>query len=256
VTVATLLEKAYGSFSTRRFESAVAALCEDLRVKIGVRSTASAGWLQIDVTGEDEAVALNLLDREIGLAPASAENVSKCCGLRGRVVSVAESRAELYVDVGVFEPEVFCAAVPLWRLQAQLADGVKLPLQSLAELFGFVDFASIHVKILDELDREKGSWETELSEMQVSRFSERLDSNLDRLVVLGASRGEVGAAVESSRHFRDVIRIESFGLFEHAVLYKLGTEAVGLIPKLGPRLRDASLAPFSPRKIKQLIKRR
>jgi len=255
VTVVTLLEKVYGSFSVGRFESAIDALREDLKVRISVRSTASEGWVQVDVTGEDEAVALNLLDREIGLAPASAEKVSKFCALRGRVISTADSRAELYVDVGVFEPAVYCAAVPLWRLQAQLSDGVKLPLQRLAELFGLVDFVPMHVRILDDLNHERGLWEAELSGVQVSRFSGWLDSNLDRLVVLGATRGEVEEAVERAGHFRDVVRIESFGLFEHFVLCKLGTEAVGLIPKLGPRLRDASLTPFSPKKIKQLIRR-
>ena len=255
MTIATLLEKAYGTFSARRFEATISDFCKGLRVKISVRGTANSGWIEIDATGEDEAVALKFLDREIGAAPTSAENISEFSALRGKIVNAAKSRTELYVDVGVFEPSNYCAAIPLWRLQAQLSDGVKLPLQQLTELFCLYDFAPIHIKILEEFSREKGFWEAELSEGQLSRFSEWCELNLDRLIVVGASQNEVEVAIERARHFRDVIKIENLGLFEHAVLCKLGTEAIGLIPRLGPHLSVASLAPFSPRRIRQLVKR-
>jgi hypothetical protein len=76
---------------------------------------------------------------------------------------------------------------------------------------------------------------------------------LDRLIILGAAAGSVRRAVEVSRHFRDVVTIEALGLFEHAVLCKLGTDAVGLIPAIGRILRTAAMAPFSPRKIRHAI---
>lgn len=255
MTIATLLEKAYGTFSKRRLESAISALCKGLKVRISVRSIANSGWIEIDATGEDEAVALKLLDREIGIAPTSTDNLSKFSALRGKIVNLSKSRTELYIDVGVFESSNYCAAIPLWRLQAQLGDGVKLPLQQLTELFCLYDFVPIHIKIIEEFNMEKGFWEAELSEGQLSRFSEWIKSDLDRLVVFGVSQSEVETAVERARHFRDVIKIENLGLFEHAVICKLGTEAIGLIPRLGPHLRVASLAPFSPRRIRKLIKR-
>jgi len=255
VTIATLLEKAHGPFSERRLESAISALCKGLKVKISVRGTANGGWIRVDATGEDEAVALKLLDREIGIAPTSAKNVSRFSTLRGKIVNVAKSRTELYIDVGVFEPSNYCATIPLSKLRTHLGDGVKLPLQQLAELFCLYASVPIHIKIIEELDREKSSWEAELSERQLSRFSEWVKSDLDRLIVVGASQSEVETAVERARHFRDIIRIENLGLFEHAVICKLGTEAIGLIPRLGPHLRVASVAPFSPRRIRKLINR-
>jgi len=45
------------------------------------------------------------------------------------------------------------------------------------------------------------------------------------------------------------------GWLEHAIVCKLGTDAVGLIPAVGRFLRTATLAPFSPRKIRQIIER-
>jgi len=255
VTRATLLEKAYGSFSSRSFETMLSLLCKDLKAKVRVQGLVDQRWVQIDVTGEDEAAALKLLDCEIGLAPPSAENIGKSSTIGGKVVNSAKSKAELHVDIAVFEPKNYCAVVPLWRLQAQLVDGVKLQLHRLAELFCLCDYMPVEIKIVKELDYEKGFWEAELSEVQLSRFSGWLNSNLDRLIVLGASRSEIEVAVERARHFRDIIKIETLGPFEHAVVCKLGTEAVGLIPRLGPYLRIANIVPFSARRIKQLVKR-
>ena len=255
MTLATLLEKAYGSFSTRSFETALRTLCGDLKIKVEVQGASARGWVQVNVSGEDEAVALRLLDREIGLAPVSAERVERFSVFRGKIVDSAKSRTELYVDVGLSDSGIHDAFVPLWRLQAQLGDGKKIPLQRLIELFCLFDFAPLSIKIVGDLRRERNVYEAELSEDQLSRFSGWLNSNLDRLIAFGATRNEVVRAVERAHHFRDVSQIEALGPMEHALLCKLGTDAVGLVPKLGPHLASADLAPFSPRRIKQLIDR-
>ena len=255
MTVVTLLEKAYGSFSTRSFVTVLRELCGDLKIKVGVQGCSPRGWIEIDVSGEDEAVALRLLDREIGLAPASSEKVDGFSVFRGKVVDSTKSRIELYTDVGLRNSGIYDAFVPLWRLQAQLGDGKKMPLQRLVELFCLFDFMPLSIRTMSDLRREEGVYEAELSEDQLSRFSGWLNSNLDRLIVSGASRNEVADAVERAHHFRDVSQIEMLGPLEHALLCKLGTDAVGLLPKLGPHLTAANLAPFSPRKIKQLINR-
>lgn len=255
MTAITLLDKAYGSFSHQRLETMLYSLCKGLRVKIRVKGETAREWVQIDIAGEDEPVALKLLDREIGLAPVSADEVGRLSGLRGKVISSDESMTELRVDVGVFEPRICDAVVTLQRLQAQLADGRTLPLQRIIQLFCLIDFMPVHIKIIGDLNSTEGFWQAELSEFQLSQFSDWLKSSLDRLIVLGAGVREVEVAVKRSSHFRDVLRIDALGLYEHAVLCKLGTDAVGLMPKLGPYLRHAFLVPFSPRKVKEEVKR-
>jgi len=255
VTATTLLEKAYGSFSPHSLETMLLSVCQGLRVKIKVLRKTTRDWIQVEVMGEDESVALRLLDREIGLAPTSIEEVEKFSALHGKVIDCGRSAAELHVDIGVLSPRVYDAVIPLPRLQAQLADGKNLPIQRLITLFCLYDFTPLHVKIVAGLNTEKGFWEAELSEVQLSRLSSWLKSNLDHLMVLGASRREVEASVERSRHFRDVLNIETLGLLEHAIPCKLGTDAVGLMPKLGPYLRHAFLAPLSPRRIKEEVGR-
>lgn len=255
MTVTTLLEKAYGSFSIKSFETLLLSLCEGLRVGVRVQGTSGRGWVHIEVSGEDESVALRLLDREVGLAPVSAEGIGRFSVLRGKIVDPAKSKTELFVDVGLPDSEFSGSFIPLWRLQAQLGDGRKMPLQHLIELFCLFDFVPVSVRIVSDFSREKRAYEAEFSEAQLSRFSDWLKSNLDRVIVLGASRKDVEWAIEKTRHLRDVFEIETLGPLEHALLCKLGTDAVGLLPKLGPYLAASNLAPFSPRKIKQLIDR-
>ena len=73
----TLLEKVYGSFSPETFEHVFSSLCKGLKVKLRVVGETNRGWVQIEVSGEDEIAALHFLDREIGLAPVSPDKLKK-----------------------------------------------------------------------------------------------------------------------------------------------------------------------------------
>jgi len=252
----TLLEKVYGSLSLKAFEAAFSPLLQGLRIKWKVVGETDRGWVQLEFSGEDETATLHYISQKIGLAPVSIENVKKSSAMRGKIVFLGERKDSLHVDLGVFSPKICDATVSLQRLQAQLADGKSLPLQRLIELFCLRDNTPLEVKILGDADVHMGLVEAELSELQLSQFVKWVRSNLDRLLVMGAPLSNVERAVKVSRHFRDIIRIESLSLFEHAVLCKLGTDAVGLIPKLGPLLPTAILAPFSPRKIRQIVGKR
>lgn len=254
-TTVTLLQKAYGAFSPKGFQLALSALCDGLRVEVVFKGESERHWVEVDVSGEDETVALQLLDREMGLAPVSFNKGEQFPVLRGRVVPSRKAETELIVDVGVFSPRVCDATVSLQRLQAQLADGKKLAIQSLIKLYCLFNHMPIHVKIVDKSVTRGRLMEAELSESQLSQFSAWVRSSLDRLMVFGAWPSDVERAVKVTGHGRDVVRIESLGILEHAVICKLGTDAVGLIPKLGQRIPTAMLAPFSPRKIRQIIDR-
>lgn len=251
----TLLEKVYGSFSQKIFQAKLASLCKDLKVEAKVVGKTSRGWVQVELTGEDQKVAMGFLDREIGVALVSIDKVKKFSTIKGKVIFAGEKEQELLVDIGVYSPRVHDATIPLERLQAQLADGKKLPLQRLIELFCLYDFMPLDVKITRDVKPGHEQVEAELSETQLSNFMQWMKSSLDRLIVLGATLSQVKHAIRVSGHNRDVIRVETLGLLEHAVVCKLGTDAIGLTPKLGPHLYTATLAPFSPRKMRQTINR-
>jgi hypothetical protein len=104
------------------------------------------------------------------------------------------------------------------------------------------------IKIIN-IDKEKGILEAEVAEKQRRQYVEWTEALLDRLLVFGASLNLIELAIEKAGFNRDVVNIEPLGGFEYAVVCKLGTDAVGLIPRLGKNLGNASLAVFSPKRI-------
>ena len=245
----TVLEKLYGAGSPENFENTYSDLVGGLKVQLRFAGTTDRGWVQIEVSGEDETAALNLLDRELELAPAFLGKIEKFSVIRGKIVFSSKSENELYVDLGVSSPKVCDAVLLGQRLCAQLADGKDILLQRLVELFCLYDNLPLEVKIVQNPEDDKEHVEAVLSDAQLSLFSNWVRYRFDRLIVLGSLFSDVERALKSSRHVRDIIKTVSYGTLEQVISCKLGTDAVGLIPKLGRYLSDAVLVPFSPKKI-------
>lgn len=248
----TLLAKVYNDFQLKLIDKFLKSMLKGLKVKIEIRGATSRRWVQITVSGEDEKVALRYLADEIGLCPTHLERVEKFSTIKGRVTALNKSRIELYIDIGVFSPNAVDATIPLQYLQAQLVDGRKTSLKKLIELFGFCENLPLTIKICN-VDKGSNHIETMLSERQLTLHKDWTKSLLDRLMVLGASSNEVMLALKQTRCNRDIVNIETLGLFEHAIVCKLGTDAVGLIPKIGKNLRNASFNTFNPRRIIEFL---
>lgn len=248
----TLLEKLPKNLSIKPIESQIQFLCEGLQVKIKVIEVTNRGWIRTSVSGEDEVAALSLIGKEFDTAPVYAKNIKEGSRYGGKILSSAKSDIEIYVDLGVFLPSVMDAAVSLQHLQAQLVDGKRSSLQKIMKLFCLLENSSIEV-LIKYADAKRKFFVAELSEEQISRISSWTHSNLDRLVVLGTFKENVENAVKASGHFRDVVEVERLGMLEHAVVCKLGTSAVGLIPKLGRLLPNVVFGVLSPNEILRLI---
>jgi hypothetical protein len=244
----TLFAKARNNFRLDNFDKNLKSALEGLKVEAKTCGATARGWIRISVSGEDENVALRYLDDKIGLCPASIESINRFSTIRGRITSLEKSRNELRVDIGVVSPNIYDAVIPLERLQAQLVDGRRVSLEKIVELFGFCEDMPFTIKIIS-IDKEKGILEAEVAEKQRRQYVEWTEALLDRLLVFGASLNWIESAVEKAGFNRDVVNIEPLGGFEYAVLCKLGTDAVGLIPRLGKNLGNASLAVFSPKRI-------
>jgi hypothetical protein len=248
----TVLEKLYGSGSPETFEQLYSSLISGLEVRLRFAGVTDRGWIQLDVSGEDETAALSFLEHEVGLVPTHAA-LKKFSVIQGKVVFSGKSEEELYVDLGLSSDSNYDAAISEERLRAQLADGKEVPLGTLVDLFCLCDNLPLKVKI-GNVDGESRIAEAILSEKQINLFNSWVRSRFDRLIILGSLLSDVERTVKKTRHFRDIIKIESLGVLEQVVLCKLGTDAVGLIPKLGRYLRkSAVLVPFSPKKILKTV---
>jgi hypothetical protein len=249
----TLLEKLYGNISLKMAESQIRASCEGLKVTVRVTEATGRGWLRLWISGEDEVAALNLLEKEIGIAPTYIKNIREGNIYGGKIISFEESGTEMPVDIGAFFPKPMIATVSLKHLQSQLVDGRRLPLRRLSQLFCFLDNSPLEI-LIKRTDTEQRFSASELSERQILLISSWIASNLDRLVILGACLKTVQNAVRESGHLRDIVEIEHLGMLEHAIVCKLGTNAVGLIPRFGRLIPNAVFGVFSPTEILLSVK--
>lgn len=244
----TLSTRVYEESQLKLVDRKLNSLFEGLKVDVKVCGVTISGWVQIDVSGDDETVALRYLSKEIGFCPSDMENLSKFSTVDGRITAINRSRNELNIDVGIFSPHIADAIIPLQRLQAQLFDGRKSALKKIVDLYGFCGNLPLNIKIVN-VDKENSLIEAELSHKQQVVYDGWIRSLLDRLLVLGASFDEVKLVLEKTGFSRDIISIEPLGMFEHAVACKLGTDAAGLIPRIGRNLPNATLSVFNPRRI-------
>jgi hypothetical protein len=252
MTTLTLLTRINSDRQLKQISKTLKLAFEGLDVEAEILGIVADRWVQLALAGEDEGVATSYILKEIGVCPASVENIDKFSVRKGFITNLEQSKEELLVDVGVFKPEVVQATVPLRHLQAYLVDGRKVALKRIAELFGFCEDLPINVKVV-RLNKEEMRVEAELSEKQKSVYDNWRESLLDRLIVLGPALYEIKRALNQAKLDRDVISVEPLGVFEHALTCKLGTDATGLIPKIGRTLKNAKFAVFNPKRLRQFL---
>lgn len=254
MTVLTLLVKARSSTQLKLVDELLKAEFENLDLECTVLGAPVNKWVQVSLSGEDEVIATNYLNKEIGTCPISTKKITNTSALKGYTARIDLTKNELTVDVGIFEPKITLAAIPLGALQTQLTGGEKVDLKKIAEAFGLQENLPLTVNIPDLTSAQaSGRMQAELSTVQVDKYRLWQQSLLDRLIVLGAALGEIESVLERARLKRDVIDVERLGLFEYALTCKLGTDAAGLIPRMGRYMRYATFVVFSPRRVTGLI---
>jgi hypothetical protein len=252
MTTLTLLANVNSHNRLQQIEKTLKHVFEGLNVETKILGAVADRWVQITLTGEDEEIATNYVIKEIGLCPSSFGHVRKFSTLKGYIASFKKNGTELPVDVGVFQPKIVYATIPLRRLQAQLVDGRKVALGKIAELYGFCEDLPVSVKVI-HLDEGESRIEAELSPKQIRQYMVWRESLLDRLLVLGPSLHEIEMTLEHAKLDRDVIGVEPLGTLEHALTCKLGTDAAGLIPKIGRTLKNAKFSVFNPKKVRKFL---
>ncbi len=243
----TLLTKAHHDSQLKLIQGFLTSSLRDLDCRSQIAGKTPDGWVRVTLSGEDENVARAFLEKQVGLAPPSFSSIRCFSSMKGFLMHLSQSREFISVDLGIRTPNRIEAAIPLEFLQAELADGRKIALQKIVELYGLCNDLSIFVKISHMEGDERV--EATLSDVQISRYASWCRSLLDRLLILGASFDEINSVLKVTGSDRDVASVESLGLLEHAVVCKLGTDAAGLIPKIGRRLPNASFAIHSPRRL-------
>ncbi len=247
MTDLALLIKTSNSRQMKQIDDLLKSEFENLDVDVKVLDSPHK-WVRISISGEDEIIATSYINKKIGTCPISIKKVHKFSVLKGYISKVDTTKQELIVDVGVFEPRIIQATIPLAYLQAQLADGQKVTLQKIAEIYGLNENFPLTIKVVQIDDSEEFVLHGELSTEQVEKINLWQQSLLDRLIILGASFSEIEIVMERTRLNRDIIGVEELGMFEHALTCKLGTDAAGLVSKVGRYMRNSRFIVFNPKK--------
>jgi hypothetical protein len=248
MTNLTLLAKAFHGSQLKQIAELLQSQFEELEVEAKVLGNSQNRWVQIFVSGEDEAVATSFIRKEIGLCPASFEAVEVGSELKGYVSKVDGER--LLVDVGVLEPKAIQATVALSVLQKQLFEGKAAGLKKISEAYALVEGVPVTIMVTA---KDADSMQAELAPVQVERLMNWRQSLLDRLVVLRAPKELITATLERTHLDRDVVDVEALGLFEFALTCKLGTEAAGLIPRVGRYMRYGVFVVFGSRRLASFL---
>jgi hypothetical protein len=249
--IVTVLEKKYGRTSPEIIEKIFHNLIKGFSVRLTFDGTSKSGWIKLKIEGNDETIALNLIEKHFGLAPMSLNLLENFSIFKGKVISSTSEK--ISIDLGIHSDEVLNAVIKKKTLHTQLVDGREIPLDKLIELFCLYENLPLEIMSIKKTKKKLKTIEAVLSERQISFFKNWINSRFDRLLIFGSSIFEVEKAINQSRIHRDIIRIESLGIFEQVILCKLGTDAVGLIPQLGKFLNLKFFAPFSPKKILKYV---
>jgi len=244
-----LLQKIYGEASLGEFDRVLAHLCEGLKVTFRDLEIGESDWVKVTVSGTDAKVAMRFLDREIGIAPVNMEKISRFSVLNGRV-AFSDKGSKTFVDIGIISPEIVYGVFDVEDLRRQLADGRGLTHEKLVRLYSLVDNFPVEIRVISIGESNVG---VEFTERQIDLFRSWLSYMVDRLIVLGATNRKVREAVRRANLKRDIIGFESLGTFEQILICKMGTDAAGLIPKIGRRMPKASLSNFSPREVLRAV---
>jgi hypothetical protein len=244
----TLLQR-LGKVSAEDFNAALDEVLSNLKGELSASTKfvgfSDNGWAEIEIDGEDCEILQEIISRKLARAQTDLSQIETQENYPG---ILRNAGADLAVDIGIENPAPLNVNISLKALRAQLCDGKPLSGREIAEYYCLSAGGRATVRIT-RLERGARRLEGWLADSQIELFSELIASRLDRVEVFDCTLQRLGLAVRKARLERDVISVESSSLTTHSVVCKLGTDAIGLIPRLGSMLRKSELKPFLPRRI-------
>jgi hypothetical protein len=203
--------------------------------------TTRRGWLQIAARGDDAEAFLNLLKQKFAIVPEEGSKVEKWDLLRGFVTGSGRIGFGVYMDIGVLEPIAKDGLYPLYSMRAQLADREIKSCREILVENGLVDDFPV-LALVTGVEGEKIS--LELSDRTRELLWSWRKFPFDRVLASGVTTEEAERVVRSAGLQFDVIRVQPLSLFFQCLVCKMGTDAPGVIARIGPRLEAVRLAAY------------
>ena len=250
----TLLEKSYGTYKVaalNAFRRNLSKELEGLEVQIKKVNLHPRNWITVEVEGDDEEAAYNLLQHYYGTT-CSFDQLEKDQTRKGKLLQTGKYGYGFFIDIGIDSAKIIDAFIPLYALRQQLAKNEKLPLRRLSILYGFLDNLSLEVRI-ESIDRLQRKIQVVLSDAQINTFEKWIRSKLERLIVVGVTRHHLKKVIINSGHLRDITSIDRLGFLEEMIICKRGTNAPGILSEIGSSLPESQIQLFIPTKLEAYI---
>ena len=235
-------EKAFKS----QLDTAIRVIVGNLSATATFSSFTKEGWVTLSISGEDTEVVIELMSKKFGMAVVDASKTELYGNYRGIVKTISTSG--LAVDIGIEYPRPTFVNVKLSSLQAQLAEGQKISSRRITEDYCIFPETPISVRVTLFSPSEIEGW---LADSQISLFSRWITGGLERIQAFDCLPTQMDFAIRKAQLERDIIASEQLTLTVQSLLCKVGTNAIGLIPRIGSILRKSELKPFIPKRIQE-----
>lgn len=257
-TELVLLDKLYNIWDRKRRKSILRRYSNYLNEKIGnfpntkifiKRIREADERVEIIIEGEDEVFVSNIIQNEIGIV-RDFDDLKEGETYLGKIVDVGEVGFGIFVDCGIVNPKSE-VLINLHTLREQLVSNKEVSVRDIIKAYDLIDHFPLYIK-LNKIDRQNHDLLGSLDEKTLNLFGKLLRENLEGIFFGGETKGQIKKALVSEGHLRDIASIERYGFLENIVILREGTEAPGIIAKIGKHLKGCDISAIRPKRIKQL----
>jgi len=231
-------------------EVSLRKLSSGLQVSVKLEGVTSNGFVKIGVQGPDSEAFTELVKRKLGLAPSGLSEVEVGDNFKAYVSKISLKQQSVEVEIGPVSTHLK-SEISRQGLMAQLCYGRNIPVEKIARTYCIQEDVPILVRIrsIDPDSRRIEAW---ISDDQISRFEQWRRERFHRIIAIGGFQDELREAVRLSKVERDVIELEELALTAHSLVCKLGTDAPGIIAKIGRYVSNFRLCAFLPERVDKL----
>lgn len=204
------------------------------------------GWVKVEVSGNDEGIAENLICRTYGRLKRVSD-LKPGETVKGFITGLGEFGYGIYFKAFLDERD---GLYPLYEMRRQLVDGRKLSVRKIARLYGLLNDLSMEIYPMKH--DEKGIY-VSISHRQAQSIRNFVRRGRDILFIVRATPKQVRRALLKTGHARDVSLVRT-SFLSFMLICKPNTQAKGLIPRLGPYLPGATLSAIHSDRFNELLR--
>jgi hypothetical protein len=208
----------------------------------------------VKIEGRDEDLIANMIIKEFG-KKVDMDAIEKGKIMQGSLKLVGKIKFGLFVDVGIEEKDGTQVDVLIRKnvLEEQLLNGRSIMIKKMSHIIGFLmDYIPVEIEITD-FDKYNRKIEGKFSEGFIQKVKTWMSHKNHLIFVTGVPRQSIKRTLAKAGFSLNIESIERIGFLENIVRLFDGTNAPGVIAKIGRYVEEAKLGAFIPDKIKKEI---